>query len=87
MDISNNSNISGAFASGLQGVQRGAEQVTQASRDIASLNGDTQQGSSSSANLTDRVVDLQTGAIGVEASAKVLDVANDTIGTLLDTFA
>jgi hypothetical protein len=87
VDISNNSNISGAFASGLQGVQRGAEQVTQASRDIASLNGDTQQGSSSSANLTDRVVDLQTGAIGVEASAKVLDVANDTIGTLLDTFA
>ncbi|GAC26844.1 hypothetical protein GMES_4578 [Paraglaciecola mesophila KMM 241] len=87
MDISNNSNISGAFASGLQGVQRGTEQVTQASRDIASLNGDTQQGSSSSANLTDSVVDLQTGAIGVEASAKVLDVANDTIGTLLDTFA
>lgn len=87
MDISNNSNISGAFASGLQGVQRGAEQVTQASRDIASLNGDTLQGSSSSANLTDSVVDLQTGAIGVEASAKVLDVANDTIGTLLDTFA
>tara|TARA_R110000744_G_scaffold7403_7_gene25739 strand:+ start:22407 stop:22670 length:264 start_codon:yes stop_codon:yes gene_type:complete len=87
VDISNNSNISGAFASGLQGVQRGAEQVTQASRDIASLNGDTQQGSSSSTNLTDSVVDLQTGAIGVEASAKVLDVANDTIGTLLDTFA
>ncbi|ABG42728.1 conserved hypothetical protein [Paraglaciecola sp. T6c] len=87
MDISNNSNISGAFASGLQGVQRGTEQVTQASREIASLNGDAQQGSLSSANLTSSVIELQTGAIGVEASAKVVDVANDTIGTLLDTFA
>ena len=76
MDISNNSNISGAFASGLQGVQRGNEQVTQASSD-----------NSAGVNLTDSVVDLKTGALGVEASAKVLDVANDTLGTLLDTFA
>ncbi|QHJ12463.1 hypothetical protein FX988_02720 [Paraglaciecola mesophila] len=87
MDISNSSNISGAFASGLQGVQRGNEQVTQASSDIANLTSASAQGSSTGVNLSDSVVELKTGALGVEASAKVLSVANDTLGTLLDTFA
>ena len=88
MAISLNSNINSAFANGVQGIQRSSDQVAEAAQDIANVNGDLQRHSNaSSVNLTDSIVDLKTGALGVEASAKVLDVANDTIGTLLDTFA
>ncbi|GAC31242.1 hypothetical protein [Paraglaciecola polaris] len=88
MDISNNGNINAAFASGVQGVQQSSKQVTQAAHEIANLNGDFEQPSSATgASLTDSLVDLKTAALGVEASAKVVDVANDTVGTLLDTFA
>jgi hypothetical protein len=87
VEVLSNNNMSGAYASGLQGVQRGSEQVTQASKDIANLNSESEHGQAAGTNLTDSAVDLKTGALGVEASAKILDVANDTLGTLLDTFA
>lgn len=81
-------NISSAFANGALGLQRGSQQITQASRDIASSTVDSHVSAfQGGVNVTDALTDLQEGAINTQASAKVISAANDTLGTLLDTFA
>jgi hypothetical protein len=81
-------NISSAFANGALGIQRGANQITQASSDLASSSVRSQTGELQSATkMTDTLIDLQVGALNTQASARVLSTANGTLGTLLDTFA
>jgi hypothetical protein len=81
-------NISSAFANGPLGIQRGSNQITQASSDLASSSIRSQTGELQSATkMTDALIDLQIGALNTQASARVLSAANDTLGTLLDTFA
>lgn len=38
-------------------------------------------------NVTSDLVSLKINSINAQASAKVLDVANDTVGTIIDTLA
>ncbi len=75
MEISGN-----AFSAGLAGVQTGQRRVDQAGSDIANAGART----ASSDALTDHLVDLRRGQHEVEAGAKVIQAADETLGTLLD---
>ena len=85
---------SSAFNSGLSSVQNGQQRVNQAATDIASAslpksvaesaapspsNSQAQQ-----VDLASSLVDLQIGEQQVQAGAKVIKTADDTLGTLLD---
>lgn len=86
MNIENN--ISSAFASGSLGLQRASSQIDQAASDIVSSTLADQSGElKAGVNITDSLIELNVADINAQASARVLSVANDTIGTLLDTFA
>ncbi|MHB9796612.1 hypothetical protein ACYCAX_02195 [Pseudomonas sp. MT3] len=71
MEISGN-----AFAAGLGSVQAGQRRVDQAGAEIA--------GNASSAVLADHLMDLRRGQHEVEAGAKVIQAADETLGTLID---
>jgi flagellar hook protein FlgE len=75
MEISGN-----AFSAGLAGVQTGQRRAEQAGSDIASATA----GTASSDALTDHLVDLRRGQHEVEAGAKVIQAADETLGTLID---
>ena len=72
--------INSVLGSGLQGVQKGFSMVNQAADKIAKV-GDS---SDPSGDLTESAVSLQQGKIQVQASAKVLETADKTIGSLID---
>lgn len=72
--------INSVLGSGLQGVQKGFSTVNQAADKIAKV-GDS---SDPSGDLTESAVSLQQGKIQVQASAKVLETADKTIGSLID---
>ncbi len=73
MEISGN-----AFAAGLSSVQSGQQRVDQAGAEIASAR------SGASDALADHLVDLRRGQHEVEAGAKVIQAADETLGTLID---
>ncbi|WEJ72762.1 hypothetical protein [Pseudomonas sp. PSE14] len=73
MEISGN-----AFAAGLNSVQSGQQRVDQAGAGIASAR------SGASDALADHLVDLRRGQHEVEAGAKVIQAADETLGTLID---
>lgn len=75
MEISGN-----AFSAGLASVQTGQRRVDQAGSDIASTGART----ASSDALSDHLLDLRRGQHEVEAGAKVIQAADETLGTLLD---
>lgn len=72
--------INSVLGSGLQGVQRGFGTMNQAAGRIAKV--DTSD--NPSRDLTESAVSLQQGKLQVQASAKVVQVAADTIGSLID---
>jgi len=79
-----------AFQSGLQGIQRGLNELNRHAADIASA----KQFSPQTAADTDLTTDLTTSLIGlkqselqVAISTKVIEAADNTIGTLLDISA
>lgn len=72
--------INSVLGSGLQGIQKGYSTVNQAADKIAKVAGS----SDPSGDLTESAVSLQQGKIQVQASAKVLETANKTIGSLID---
>jgi len=74
-----NNMISSVSQSAVTGIQRGLQQVTNAASNIASANRDIGLG-----ELTTSIVDLKLGQQQVEASAKVLQVADQLRGSLLD---
>lgn len=43
--------------------------------------------SSSNTDLTSDLISLNVNSLNAQASAKVLEVANDTLGTIIDTLA
>ncbi len=67
-----------ALSNGLQGVQRGLQEVKKCASEIASAN--TAQGGDPTASL----VEMKVQRTQVEASAKVVQTAADLIGTLFD---
>lgn len=75
MEISAN-----AFSAGLASVQTGQRRVDAAGSEIASASART----ASSDALSDHLVDLRRGQHEVEAGAKVIQAADETLGTLLD---
>lgn len=71
--------INSAMSYGLQGLNRGQQQVEQGSRELASLATRPQE-----INPVESAVTLQTGLIQSEASAKVVKSADEMMGTLID---
>jgi len=68
-----------AFQSGLAGVQSSLQQLNKNAADIASLSQPD-----SDVNLTSTLVSNLSAQQQVEASLKVIEVSNATVGTLLD---
>lgn len=80
--------LNSAFASGELGLQRASSQVAKASSEIANGAIARQSGEfQPRVNVTENLLDLKVSAINAQASAKVLGVADGSIGTLLDIFA
>jgi hypothetical protein len=74
--------IGGAFSAGLAGIQKGQEQVTQGAQKVASAN--TQRPVEPNQDIAKSLMEEKQGQRQVEASAKVVDTANQTIGSLVD---
>jgi len=74
--------LGGAFSAGLSGIQKGQEQVTQAAQEVASAN--TQRPVQPNQDVAKSLTDEKQGQRQVEASAKVVDTANQTLGSLVD---
>lgn len=72
--------VGSIFGNGVLGVQKGLNTVTRASAQIANV----AVSEDPSRDLTTGGVDLLRGKIQVQASAKVLDTAHETLGTLID---
>ncbi len=72
--------IGSILNNGVMGIQKGFSQLNKASANIAqvSVSEDPMK------DLTDSAVDLLQGKVQVQASAKVLQTASDTIGSLID---
>jgi hypothetical protein len=68
-----------AFQSGLAGVQSGLQQLNKNAADIASLGQPD-----ADVNLTASLVSNLSAKQQVEASLKVIEASNATVGTLLD---
>ena len=67
---------------GLQGVREGLQRANDAATRIAGsgATGDLE-------SITEAVVDLRAAELQVKASAKVIDTAGQTLGTLIDVLA
>lgn len=87
--------ISGsAFNSGLAALQGGQRRVDQAAVDIASTTvarperaPDSSQVPANNADLATSLIELKVGKAEAQAGAKVIETADDVLGTLLDTRA
>ncbi|ARG84642.1 hypothetical protein AAIH49_07240 [Pseudomonas aeruginosa] len=76
MEISGN-----AFVSGLNAVQSGSARVAQAGSEIAR---NTVEARSPQA---EQMVELTRGNLEAQSGARVIEVADETLGTLIDTHA
>lgn len=77
--------INNTLAVGVQGIQDGMYGMENAARKIARAGVDGPQGSAETgSSLIEPIVDLKLYARSVEASAQVVKVADETLGTLLD---
>ena len=65
---------------GVMGIQKGFSQLNKASANIAQVS----VSDDPTRDLTESAVGLLQGKIQVQASAKVLQTASDTIGSLID---
>lgn len=72
--------INSVLGSGLQGVQNGFSTVNKAADQIAKLD----KSGNPAGDITEAAVSLQEGKLQVQASAKVLETVNKTIGSLID---
>ena len=70
---------------GIQGVQGGMDQFGRAAGQIASSI--TTNAAEKNGSVVDSLVDIKQAQIRVEASAKVISVADSMIGALLDEIA
>lgn len=82
--------LNSAFQSGVEGFQRASNGVSEAASNIASRTASeaARDGNAPVAgpntSLTDDLIALNVNEIAAQASAKVIQTANDTIGTLID---
>ena len=98
MEISGN-----AFSAGLSGIQAGQRRVEQAAGEIASsavtappanppqgpqqVNPGSESQANGSVDLAENLVGLTQGRNEVQASARVVETADEVLGTLIDTRA
>ena len=93
----NGASVNSALLAGQYGLQNASDGITQAASNIAQR---TAEGGSSSnhvqenaqvepsnGNLTSDLIALNINSVNAGASARVLEVANDTLGTIIDTIA
>lgn len=80
--------VNSAFYAGQYGLQNASNGITQANEPQNVTSG-AQAASSSSSNtdLTSDLISLNVNSLNAQASARVLEVANDTLGTIIDTLA
>lgn len=71
-----------ALAAGLAGIQRGEQKATQAAQEVVSAT--TDRPVSQTASLAKPLAEQEEGQRQVEASAKVVQAADKTIGSLID---
>ena len=71
-----------AFSAGLEGLNKSLRGMQKAAHDIASLN--VEDDNSGVENLTEALIDLKKHELGAKASAKVIKVANEVAGTIID---
>ena len=69
---------------GVQGIHNGFENMRRDAQEIAAA---TAKGGEDTAELANALVDLNMDRNQVEASVKVVQAADEVLGTLLDTFA
>lgn len=104
-----NNNVNSAIVSGMVGIQRASDGITQNASNLASLSTFTTPPSDSqeflanatlkqldsikqtlpqtSEGITSNLVGLSVNLTNAQASAKVVDSANGTVGTILDILA
>ena len=73
-----------AINPGMAGIQKGFANARVAAADIASSK---QFNSDSPTTLAESLVDLKQAQIQIEASAKVVQAIDGSLGSLIDTFA
>ncbi len=67
---------------GVTGVQRGYDMLNQSADQLAKANVPVEKGGPE--EIVTPLVDQMLGKIQVQASAKVIEVASETLGTLID---
>ncbi|MGB3727579.1 MAG: hypothetical protein WA981_17660 [Glaciecola sp.] len=76
-----NATAQSAIYSGLEGYNNGSNSMTNASREFAKGN------NGSPIDVNRAAIDLVSGSLQAEASAKVIHSADSMLGTIIDTFA
>ncbi len=76
--------INSTIQTGTAGMRQGLESTHQAANDIVKVT--TASNDAEAQGLPDAVVALKQGSRQVEASATVIKTADETLGTLIDTF-
>ena len=74
--------IGSVMNAGVAGVQRGYDQLNRSAEQITKANVPPEQGGPD--ELATPIVEQMLGKIQVQASAKVIETASDTLGTLID---
>ncbi len=74
--------ISGSLQTALAGIDRSAKRLDQAAQDVASAT--ARRGEP--VDVVDSLVQALEAQLALEASAKVMERADEMLGTLLDTF-
>jgi hypothetical protein len=74
--------ISSVFTTGVQGVQNGLDQLNRSADQIAKANVPPEEGGPE--EIYTPVVEQITGKQQVQASAKVVQAASDTLGSIID---
>ena len=72
--------IGSMLHSGLSGYRRAEDVVTRSAFEIANLSNPN-----SETNLTESLVNLKIGEVNAQASARVIETADEVLGTLIDT--
>ncbi len=74
--------LGSAMSAGLAGIQKGQQQVAEAAQQVASANTERPVGQSS--DIAQALLKEKEGQRQVEASAKVVEASNETLGSLVD---
>lgn len=78
-------NLSSIQQTGLDGIQRGLQGIEKAASEIVKIG--INDDASGSTSFVKPILELKLYERSIEASAKVVEVADEVLGTLLDTMA